>query len=161
MLQARLFAYGDAHRHRLGINHTRLPINSPLGVPGGARNYGCDGLMRFDDNGGRSKNYEPNSHDGPAQTGAAYDSGYDVSGSAGPGGLTRHAEDDDYRQAGALYRVMDEAARRRLINNIAGSLSQVSRADVVERSIAHFQKADADYGRRLAAAVSALQEAAQ
>jgi len=33
MLQARLFAYGDAHRYRLGINHTRLPVNSPKGCP--------------------------------------------------------------------------------------------------------------------------------
>ena len=29
MLQARLFAYGDAHRYRLGVNHTQLPVNSP------------------------------------------------------------------------------------------------------------------------------------
>ena len=36
--------------------------------PAGATNYGRDGGMRFDGNGGRSKNYEPNSFDGPAQT---------------------------------------------------------------------------------------------
>src|SRR5258706_1505300 len=90
MLQARLFAYGDAHRYRLGINHTRLPVNAPQGVAGGARNYGRDGAMRFDDNGGRTKNYEPNSYDGPAQSGAAYDLGYDVSGSVGPHGLIKH-----------------------------------------------------------------------
>jgi len=29
MLQGRLFAYGDAQRYRLGINHTELPVNSP------------------------------------------------------------------------------------------------------------------------------------
>ena len=29
MLQGRLFAYGDAHRYRLGINHTQLPVNCP------------------------------------------------------------------------------------------------------------------------------------
>lgn len=33
MLQGRLFAYGDVHRYRLGINHTQLPVNAPL--PGG------------------------------------------------------------------------------------------------------------------------------
>src|ERR1035438_4943695 len=27
MLQGRLFAYGDAHRYRLGINHTHLPVH--------------------------------------------------------------------------------------------------------------------------------------
>jgi catalase len=156
MLQARLFGYGDAHRYRLGVNHTRLPVNSPRGVVGGAQNYGRDGAMRFDDNGGRTKNYEPNSDDGPAQTGAPYDLGYDVSGSIGPRGLVEHAEDDDFVQAGALYRVMREDERQRLVDNIARSLSQVRRQDVIERSIGHFRKADAEYGRRVAEALAKL-----
>ena len=41
MLQGRLFAYGDAHRYRLGINHTQLPVNSPHAAE--ADNYGRDG----------------------------------------------------------------------------------------------------------------------
>jgi len=156
MLQARLFAYGDAHRYRLGVNHTRLPVNEPRGVPGGARNYGRDGAMRFDGNGGRSRNYEPNSHDGPAESGEPYDLGYAVSGAAGPSPHERHVEDDDFVQAGALYRVMAKDARERLVANIAGSLSQVTREDVIERSIAHFRKADPEYGQRVADAVAAL-----
>ena len=67
MLQGRLFAYGDAHRYRLGINHTQLPVNAPHATE--ARNYGRDGLMAGHGNGGRSKNYEPNSFDGPVETG--------------------------------------------------------------------------------------------
>src|SRR5690606_34144761 len=27
MLQGRLFAYGDAHRYRLGVNHHQVPVN--------------------------------------------------------------------------------------------------------------------------------------
>jgi catalase len=154
MLQARLFAYGDAHRYRVGINHSRLPVNSPKGVAGGAQNYGRDGAMRFDDNGARSKNYEPNSYDGPAQTGASYDLGYEVSGSIGPGGLVPHAEDDDCVQAGALYRVMSEDERGRLVENIASGLDQVSREDVVERAIGHFRMADEEYGARIAERVA-------
>ena len=34
MLQGRLFAYADAHRYRLGINHTHLPVNAPHGDRG-------------------------------------------------------------------------------------------------------------------------------
>jgi catalase len=68
--------------------------------------------MRFDDNGGRARNYEPNSDQGPAETGAPYAHAIDVSGSVGPRGLVNR-EDDDYVQAGMLYRVMDEAARAR------------------------------------------------
>ena len=66
MLQGRLFAYGDAHRYRLGINHTQLPVNAPHAAHG--PNYGRDGAMRFNDNGKRAKNYEPNCFDGPVQT---------------------------------------------------------------------------------------------
>jgi len=157
MLQARLFAYGDAHRYRLGINHTRLPVNAPRGVAGGARNYGRDGAMRFDDNGGRhAKNYEPNSDDGPVESGEAYDLGDTVGGVAGPSPTVRHAEDDDFTQAGALYRLMDEAAQQRLIENLAGSLAAVRRDDVRERSLSHFRRADASYGERLARRVAEL-----
>ena len=155
MLQARLFAYGDAHRYRLGINHTQLAVNAPKGVAGGARNYGRDGAMQVGYNGGRSKNYEPNSYDGPAQTDERYEFDLPVSSPIGPTAPVLHAEDDDFVQAGALYRLMKEDARQRLIANIAGSLAHVSRPDVIERSIGHFRKADAEFGARLEEAVSA------
>ena len=74
----------------------------------------------------------------------------------GPAAPVRHAEDDDYVQAGALYRVMTADGRARLVANLAGSLAKVSRPDVVERSIAHFRQADPDYGARVAEAVAAL-----
>ena len=51
---------------------------------------------------------------------------------------------------------MDEAARARLVANIAGSLSQVSKDEIVARSVAHFTAADPEYGRRIAEAVAAL-----
>ncbi|MCA9623707.1 MAG: catalase, partial [Myxococcales bacterium] len=158
MLQARLFAYGDAHRYRLGINHTQLPVNRPRGVEGGAQNYGRDGAMRFDGNGGASVNYEPNSYGGPVQSGVAFDEGWDLSGVTGPQAHVRHAEDDDFVQAGALYRLMSSDEKERLVQNIAGSLAQVTRDDVIERSVAHFRAADAEYGSRVAAAVAALRE---
>ena len=156
MLQARLFAYGDAHRYRLGVNYTRLPVNEAKGVLGGARNYGRDGTLRFDDNGGRSKNYDPNGQNGPAESGAPYDHGIALSGATGPHDPVKHAEDDDFVQAGALYRVMTEDARWRLVANLAKSLAQVNRSDVRERSISSFQSADSEYGARLEDAVRAL-----
>ena len=154
MLQARLFAYGDAHRYRLGINHTRLPINEARGVAGGARNYGRDGAMRFDANGGRSKNYEPNSYDGPIETGERYEFDYAVAGRVGPAVPVRHLEDNDFVQAGMLYRVMTEEERARLVENIASGLAQVSRREVIERAIGHFRRADPEYGQRVAQRVA-------
>ena len=156
MLQARLFGYGDAQRYRLGINHTHLPVNAPKGVEGGARSYGRDGAMRFDDNGGRSRNYEPNSHDGLAPTGERYEHGVALRGHTGPQEHPYHAENDDFVQAGALYRVMKEDERGRLVQNLSGSLAQVRREDVIERSITHFENADADLGQRLRTAVAQL-----
>lgn len=153
MLQARLFAYGDAHRYRLGVNHTRLPVNAPRGVGEGATNYGRDGAMRFDANGGRSRNYEPNSFDGPRQTGEPLHAGFAVQGVTGSAAPPRHAEDDDFVQAGMLYRVMRADERERLVAEIAGSLARVARADVVERSIAHLHAADPEYGARVEAGV--------
>ncbi|MFV8754289.1 catalase [Nannocystaceae bacterium ST9] len=154
MLQARLFAYGDAHRYRLGINHSRLPVNCPHAVAGGPRNYGRDGVMRFDGNGGRGPNYEPNSFGGPTASGEPYDHAIELAGLGGPQAPIRHAQDDDFGQAGALYRVMRPDERERLIANLAGSLAKVGRADVVERSVGHFASADAELGRRLAAAIA-------
>src|SRR5690606_40910147 len=59
MLQARLFAYGDAHRYRLGINHTLLPVNAPQGVKGRVGSYGRGGFMCFGDHCGRTPDHEP------------------------------------------------------------------------------------------------------
>jgi catalase len=129
MLQGRLFAYGDSHRYRLGVNHTRLPINAPRGVATGATNYGRDGAMSFGANGGRAKNYEPNSFNGPAQSGEPLYAGFDAQGVSG------------------------SFAPARLVRNIAGSLAQVAHAEIVARSIAHFRSADPVFGARLEAAV--------
>ena len=78
-----------------------------------------------------------------------------MAGAVGPAPQVRHAQDDDFVQAGALYRVMKDEERTRLIETIAGSLAQVTRPDVIERSIEHFRRADREYGDRLAAAVAA------
>ncbi|KAJ7760473.1 peroxisomal catalase [Mycena metata] len=44
VLQARLFAYSDTARHRLGPNHEQIPVNCPLAVD----NYQRAGWMRVD-----------------------------------------------------------------------------------------------------------------
>lgn len=159
MLQGRLFSYGDTQRYRLGINHTDLPVNCPHAVK--AANYARDGAMRSDGNGGRAKNYEPNSFNGPAQTNRPLYAPTEVQGYAATWPNLIHAEDNDFVQAGDLYRLMSEEEKVRLVENIAGGLSAVTRPDIIERSIAHFHNADADYGDRIAAAVAALRPSHQ
>jgi len=153
MLQARLFAYGDAQRYRVGINHTQLPVNAPKGVGKCPMNHGRDGAMRFGHNGGTTANYEPNSTGGPAQTGGEYDLGYPVEGGVGVYTPPAHQEDDDFVQAGALFRLMDVEEQQRLVANLAGSLAQVTRESALERSIEHFAAADLDLGWRLREAI--------
>ncbi len=154
MLQGRLFAYGDAQRYRLGVNHTQLPVNRPHACE--AANYGRDGAMRFDGNCGRQKNYEPNSHGGPAESKELQYKPIAVQGEAGYQKQTLHKDDNDFVQAGDLYRLIPEDSKARLIEALAGSLSQVVRDDVVERSLGYFKQADPDYGDRLAKRVAHL-----
>ncbi|MET9296220.1 catalase [Streptomyces sp. NPDC003077] len=153
MLQGRLFAYADAHRYRVGINADHLPVNRPHATE--ARTYGRDGYM-YDGRHGKAKNYEPNSFAGPVQTGKALWQPAAVTGYTGEHEAPSHAEDNDFVQAGNLYRLMSEDEKERLINNLAGFISKVSRDDIAQRAIENFRKADEDYGKRLEAAVQAL-----
>ncbi|MFE9024996.1 catalase [Streptomyces iakyrus] len=156
MLQGRLFAYADAHRYRLGVNHTLLAVNAPRATT--AQNYGRDGLMASNPQGRYAKNYEPNSYDGPAETGRPLSAPLAVHGHTGTHAAPAHTKDDDFFQAGELYRLMSAEEKSRLVANIAGGLSQVSRDDVIEKNLAHFHAADPEYGRRVEEAVRALRE---
>ncbi|MSO55538.1 MAG: hypothetical protein EXQ55_01230 [Acidobacteria bacterium] len=42
---------------------------------------------------------------------------------------------DDFKQAGDLCRLQPKDAQQRLVDNIAGSLAQVSRDDIITRSV--------------------------
>jgi catalase len=139
MLQFRIFAYGDAHRHRLGVNYESLPVNRPH-CP--VANYHRDGAMRFDGNADGSVNYEPNSFGGPVEDRRFVEPPLELSGDAD---RYDHREgNDDYTQAGNLYRLMPAAERRRLHQAIAGAMEGVPQ-EIVERQLAHFKKADPAY----------------
>jgi len=153
MFQGRMFAYGDAHRYRLGINHTQLPVNRPHAAE--ADNYGRDGFMRFDASYGHQKNYEPNSFDGPVQTNEPLYKGLDASDLSGSYAADQRGC-DDFEQAGALYRLMPPADQAALVNDIAGGLAKVAVAGIVARSIEHFRRADPEYGRRIEQRVAEL-----
>ncbi|OON41475.1 catalase [Izhakiella australiensis] len=145
MLQGRVFAYADAQRYRVGTNYQQLPVNAPA-CP--YHNYQRDGAMRFDGNGGGGANYEPNSYGAePKQNAAFREPPLNFSGAAD---RYDHREDEDYySQAGDLYRLMNAGQKKILTDNIIRAMSSVSR-DVQQRQIAHFLKADEDYGNAIA-----------
>jgi catalase len=142
MLQARLFAYPDAHRYRLGVNYERLPVNAPKATA--AHNYQRDGHMRFDDNGGASPNYEPNSFGGPQADLAYREPPLRISGDAARYEQKRGV-DDDYVQPGNLYRLMPADGQKRLVENIVRSLKNTPTA-IQRKMVEHFRRADRAYG---------------
>ncbi|MGE7716056.1 catalase KatA [Priestia megaterium] len=144
MLQGRLFAYSDAHRYRVGANHQALPINRPRSE---VNNYQRDGQMRFDDNGGRSVYYEPNSFGGPTESQENKQAAYPVSGVADS---IAYDHNDHYTQAGDLYRLLSEDERTRLVANIVEAMKPVEKEEIKLRQIQHFYKADPEYGTRVA-----------
>ncbi|MFQ6390119.1 catalase KatA [Priestia aryabhattai] len=144
MLQGRLFAYSDAHRYRVGANHQALPINRPRSE---VKNYQRDGQMRFDDNGGRSVYYEPNSFSGPTESHENKQAAYPVSGVADS---VAYDHNDHYTQAGDLYRLLNEDERTRLVANIVEAMKPVEKEEIKLRQIQHFYKADPEYGKRIA-----------
>ncbi|AKP80212.1 catalase KatA [Priestia aryabhattai] len=144
MLQGRLFAYSDAHRYRVGANHQALPINRPRNE---VNNYQRDGQMRFDDNGGRSVYYEPNSFGGPTESHENKQAAYPVSGVADS---VAYDHNDHYTQAGDLYRLLSKDERTRLVANIVEAMKPVEKEEIKLRQIQHFYKADPEYGTRVA-----------
>ncbi|MBO2701980.1 catalase KatB [Shewanella algae] len=152
MLQARLFAYADAQRYRIGANYNQLPVNCPHATQ--ANHHQCAGAMAgaqcpyhgSQTGGDASANYGPNSQPSGLQDATEFkEPPLRLDGEADR--YSRYGQ-DDYTQAGNLYRLLPEEEKARLISNICGTLSQATQ-DVQQRMIGHFSQADADYGRRV------------
>lgn len=136
VLQARLFAYADAHRYRVGTHYEALPVNRPRVA---VHSYHADGPMRFDAPRGTDAYYEPNSFNGPVEAPSAKEPPLRIDGDAGY--YDHRAGNDDYTQPGNLFRMFDAAQRQRFFDNIAGAMQGVPDA-IVERQMAHFRAAD-------------------
>lgn len=144
MLQFRIASYGDAQRYRLGINHLSLPVNKPR-CP--VHSYARNGQMRVDDNGGGSVNYEPNGFSGPVEDPSVVEPPLAIDGAADR--YNHRDRNDDYGQAGDLFRLMPSDEQNRLMDAIAGAMKDVPR-DIQERQVAHFTAADKAYGAGIA-----------
>jgi catalase len=147
MLQSRLFAYGDAQRYRLGVNHHQIPVNAPR-CP--FHSYHRDGAMRIDGNHGATIGYEPNSKDEWQQQPDFAEPPLAIEGMAAH--WDHRIDDDYYSQPGALFRLMTPAQQQVLFENTARSLGGASR-QVQQRHIANCSKADPAYGAGVAAAL--------
>jgi catalase len=137
MLQARMFAYPDAARYRLGINYQFLPTNeakSEVYCP-----TERDGKMNFTNNYGGDPNYNGTKikpvnfvaldlkpAPGTGVNGKAVHT-LDRADAGIPVSFASEVTDKDFEQATALWQVMgkQEGAQNRLVNNAAAHISGV------------------------------------
>lgn len=158
MLQARVFSYADAHRHRLGTHYEQLPVNAPR-CP--VRHYHRDGQMNHAglQTGNADAYYEPNSFNGPAEVPAAQEPPLKISGDMArydhrlgtePGGAN-----DDFNQPRALFQMFDDNQKARLFSNLAAAMAGIP-DNIAERQLALFDQVHADYGQGVRAALKQL-----
>jgi catalase len=152
MLQGRILSYPDAHRYRLGVNYEQLPVNR---CPYAVNNYERDGAMRLDGNGGSAPNYFPNSFDEikPDESYKAQPLELDTN-VADHFNRNAEGENDHYSQPGIFYReVLGESDKKSLINNIVGAMKGISgpkKAEIINRQLCHFFRADIGLGMAIA-----------
>ncbi len=154
LLLGRLFSYNDAHRARLGVNYTSVPVNAPVAP---VHAYSKDGVMRIHNV--SDPVYFPNSKGGPQADSEHYKpASWHADGELVRTAYELHAEDDDWGQAGTLVReVMDDAARDRLVSNIVGALLAGVTEPVLQRAFWYLGNVDKELGERVEKGVRAGQ----
>ncbi|WP_082965112.1 catalase [Mycobacterium sp. ACS1612] len=152
MLLARTFAYGDAHRARIGVNYKQIPVNAPKAA---VHSYSKDGRMRIAN--ASDPVYAPNSYGGPqADPSRTAEASWYADGEMVRTAYTLRPDDDDWTQAGILVReVMDAPARNRLVGNVAGHLRDGVSEPVLQRAFEYWKNIDKEVGDGIEQAVAA------
>uniref|UniRef100_A0A2P2HVH3 Catalase n=1 Tax=Hirondellea gigas TaxID=1518452 RepID=A0A2P2HVH3_9CRUS len=148
MLQGRLFAYPDTHRHRLGANYLQIPVNCPYKTK--VSNYQRDGPMSTDSNQGGAPNYYPNSFSGPKDCPRFKDLPDTFTGQVARYNTADH---DNFTQCGEFYRkVLNAEERARLAENIGGHVA-AAQEFIRKRTVGNFAKADPALGQAIQDAI--------
>jgi len=151
VFQGRLFSYPDTHRYRLGTNYLQIPINRPYRSK--VVNFSRDGLMNVTDNGGASPVYNSSYSKGTFENPSLHIARFNVSGSVARTKVRVNNPEDDFVQAGILYRdILSEEGRKHLIENMSGYM-KFAKVDIQRKCVALFSKCDEDYGKRLSEAL--------
>ena len=162
MLQARVFAYADQQRYRIGANYKQLPVNQPLNADK-VNTYEHEGSMSFLFNNEDDPVYTPNRY----AKGAGYlDDGEtsaqpncqasDLYVNPDPHGTdlvrapyVKHQDDDDFIQPGILYReVLDDGEKERLVDNITNAMAGISE-QVEQQVYEYWTNVDEELGARV------------
>ncbi len=138
LLQGRLFSYADTQLHRIGANGVSLPINQPKVA---VNNGNQDGATNPGDS--RSGvNYQPSRLQPRDEVEHARYSQLPLSGSTQQLKIQR---EQNFKQAGDLYRSYSKKEREDLINSLGGSLATTD-DESKHIMLSYFYKADSEYG---------------
>ncbi|PVZ20611.1 catalase [Pseudomonas sp. URIL14HWK12:I9] len=138
LLQGRVFSYADTQMYRLGANGMSLPINRPRVA---VNNGNQDGALNFGHT-NTGVNYEPSRlNPRPADESARY-SQMALSGNTQQAKIQR---EQNFKQAGDLYRSYSPKEQQDLINSFGESLAST---DTESKNImlSYLYKADPAYG---------------
>lgn len=142
LLQGRVFSYADTQLYRIGTNALQLPINAPKVA---VNNGNQDGTM----NNGNSitgVNYQPSRLMPREELQNARHSQLALSGTTQQAKIKR---EQNFKQAGDLYRSFSQKQRQDLIENFGGSLA-TSDDESKHIMLSFLYKADPEYGTGVA-----------
>jgi catalase len=138
-LEMQIMPFADAADYR--FNPFDAAVNS----------YNKDGAMRYRHS-GDAPVYAPNSYGGPKADPAFAETAWGVEG----GEMVRHAyskhrEDDDFGQAGALWReVLSHSDKEHLVSKVVGHATNAVTPEVQQRVIEYWTQVDSELGARVA-----------
>ena len=141
LLQGRMFSYADTQMYRLGANHQFLPINQAKVE---VHNNNQNGAMNPGARTGEV-NYEPSRMEPKPQTEAAR---YNELPLEGATQQRKIYKEQNFKQAGDLYRSFSRKDQKDLINSLGEALGGAE-DEAKHHMLSFFYKADADYGKGL------------
>ncbi|EXJ71410.1 catalase [Cladophialophora psammophila CBS 110553] len=169
MLQARMFAYPDAARYRLGVNYQFLPTNAAK--PKVYCPIERDGFMNFTPNYGIDPNYvgtklKPVKFSDRTSSAKVTSTDFtavqqmdqlslghpdEVQIPSPISAFTQVNDQKDFEQATALWKIMEkqEGAQARFVDNVAAHASDVKEKWLREEVYAMFAKVDKELGERI------------
>ncbi|POA18260.1 catalase [Pseudomonas sp. FW300-N1A1] len=138
LLQGRVFSYADTQMYRLGANALQLPINAPKVAVNNGNQDGAMNTASTD----TGVNYQPSRLMPREELQAARYSQLPLSGSTQQAKIQR---EQNFKQAGDLYRSFTTKERKDLIENFGGSLANTD-DESKHIMLSFLYKADPEYG---------------
>ncbi|MBL4616930.1 MAG: catalase [Robiginitomaculum sp.] len=147
LLQGRVFSYADTQMYRLGANHQQIPVNRPLVK---VDNWNQDGAGNVG-NQTSDVNYQPSRIDNFTENPVGR---YSSAALSGQSQQRKIVKENNFSQAGVLYRSFSKQDQSNLISNLAGDLGQVKDSETQHIMLSYFYRADKEFGTRITEAVN-------